>query len=187
MSNSQSSTPKPKPHSEPVHEELYDHAHAGSETPPKRVICVAVDSSSHSEYAFNYCLDNIAKKDDQVVLLNCRPVPNYPVAFGISPYGDVSEWIDKVEEDAKAESHSLLKQFGATVLKKGIPCRAIALRGDPRDELVSKVNELGASLLVIGARGLGTFQRAVLGSVSDYAVHHANCAVLVSKKPTANV
>ncbi|KAJ1551423.1 hypothetical protein HK096_011340, partial [Nowakowskiella sp. JEL0078] len=158
-----------KKYTESVHEEIYDSPEIPSEK--KRVIAVAIDSSSHSEYAIQYVLDNVAQAGDQIVLLNCRPVPSVP-SIGISGYSDF-EWAEKIENEAKLHSHALLKKFGALVLKqKGLAARAIALRGDAREELVSKVNELNASLFVLGSRGLGTFQRTLLGSVSDYAIHH---------------
>ncbi|RKO87022.1 hypothetical protein BDK51DRAFT_11095, partial [Blyttiomyces helicus] len=62
-----------------------------------------------------------------------------------------------------------------------VKCRAIALRGDAREEILAKSEELKAELVVVGSRGMGAFKRAVLGSVSDYILHHSACPVLVVK------
>ena len=44
---------------------------------------------------------------------------------------------------------------------------------------------LGASLLVIGPRGLGNFRGALLGSVSERCVHHAACPVAIVHRTDA--
>ena len=40
-----------------------------------------------------------------------------------------------------------------------------------------------ANMVVVGSRGLGAVRRTLLGSVSDYLVHHCHCPVLVVKHP----
>ena len=37
-------------------------------------------------------------------------------------------------------------------------------------------------MVVMGTRGLGTIRRTILGSVSDYVLHHAHCPVLICRK-----
>jgi nucleotide-binding universal stress UspA family protein len=43
----------------------------------------------------------------------------------------------------------------------------------------------GADLLVVGSRGHGGFVEALLGSVSQHAVHHATCPVVVIRDSVA--
>ncbi|KAI8848799.1 hypothetical protein BC829DRAFT_393455 [Chytridium lagenaria] len=168
-------TEKTVPQQTSVHEEIYE----GHHTNPKRVICIA--------HAFNWALDNLVHApgtegpQDQVVLLNCRPFtlpgPYYSQYGGIAgdfaaTSYDNTEWIEKMDEQGRLESHDLLKQYGAKVLGRNVACRAIALRGDAREEIVAKTKDLGADVLVVGTRGMGTFKRAIFGSVSDHLLHH---------------
>ena len=36
-----------------------------------------------------------------------------------------------------------------------------------------------AHLIVMGTRGLGKIRRTILGSVSDYVLHHVHCPILI--------
>ncbi|KAL2914179.1 hypothetical protein HK105_206270 [Polyrhizophydium stewartii] len=66
-----------------------------------------------------------------------------------------------------------------------IHVRAIALRGDPREELLHKIEHLKADLVVMGSRGLGALSRTFLGSVSDYLTHNLKVPVIVTRLPEA--
>ena len=58
--------------------------------------------------------------------------------------------------------------------------RAIALRGEVSEELVHKINELGADMVVCGTRGIrSSMKRTFKGSISDYLVHHLKMPVMV--------
>ena len=64
------------------------------------------------------------------------------------------------------------------------PCAALLAEGNVRDELVNWVETNDVDILVVGSRGLGgALKRAVMGSVSSYAVQHAACAVLIVSAP----
>ena len=49
----------------------------------------------------------------------------------------------------------------------------------PGEAIVQLATAEKATLIVIGTRGLGFIRRTILGSVSDYVLHHAHCPVAV--------
>lgn len=51
----------------------------------------------------------------------------------------------------------------------------------PGEVIVQAAEEIKAVMIVMGTRGMGTIRRTILGSVSDYVVHHAHCPVLVCR------
>ena len=51
--------------------------------------------------------------------------------------------------------------------------------GDPGDGIVAAAESETADVIVVGSHGRRGVGRYLLGSVSDYVVHHARCPVLV--------
>ncbi len=51
--------------------------------------------------------------------------------------------------------------------------------GEPGYCICQTAQEWGASLIIVGRRGLRGLVEAFVGSVSKYVVHHAHCPVLV--------
>ncbi len=51
----------------------------------------------------------------------------------------------------------------------------------PGQVIVNVANEEKANMIVMGTRGMGKIRRTLLGSVSDYVVHHAACPVVICR------
>ena len=64
----------------------------------------------------------------------------------------------------------------------GSVVQAHSRAGRPNSEITDLAEEIGASLVVVGSRGLGTMRRVLMGSVSDSVVRHAHCSVMVVRK-----
>lgn len=54
-------------------------------------------------------------------------------------------------------------------------------QGKPGEVICKIADEEGAKLIITGTRGLGTIRRTLLGSVSDYIIHHSHVPVLVTR------
>jgi nucleotide-binding universal stress UspA family protein len=55
------------------------------------------------------------------------------------------------------------------------------IEGEPGPALCQFATEVKATAIIVGSRGLGRIKRAFLGSVSDYVVRNAPCAVVVTR------
>jgi nucleotide-binding universal stress UspA family protein len=55
------------------------------------------------------------------------------------------------------------------------------LEGRPATEIVLEAERSGADLIILGARGLSTVRRLLIGSVSSEVVDHAPCPVFVAR------
>ena len=66
--------------------------------------------------------------------------------------------------------------------------QAIGLDGDmkPGQAIVDFAEKSKATFIVTGTRGMGKIRRTVMGSVSDYIVHHSPCPVLVCRHKEKN-
>jgi nucleotide-binding universal stress UspA family protein len=58
---------------------------------------------------------------------------------------------------------------------------------EPGRAIVADAKSWNADIVIVGSHGHGFLGRVLLGSVSDYVVHHSPCSVLVArKKPNVN-
>lgn len=99
-------------------------------------------------------------------------VPTLPGWAGEQSLGPVQERIRQIAEHQTAEAVARARRL--------LPDQAVtgsAEEGNALDVLVN--HSRGAALLVVGSRGLGGFQRALLGSVSTRLAGHSACPVMI--------
>ena len=81
----------------------------------------------------------------------------------------------------EAEAHELLERLSASAPSTdGLEVEWLGVPGSPAPVLIEASE--GATLLVVGSRGLGGFMGLLVGSVSTQCVQHSHCPVLVVRK-----
>ena len=79
---------------------------------------------------------------------------------------------------ADAEVRTIVDEAAARVRMTGAEAVTHTVAGDPADALLEVATQVGASLIVVGSRGMHGVKR-VLGSVPNKVSHSARCSVLI--------
>jgi nucleotide-binding universal stress UspA family protein len=61
----------------------------------------------------------------------------------------------------------------------GAECEELIVSGRPDQSILAVAEELGADPIVLGAEGMSGLEHALIGSVSEEVLRHANRTVLV--------
>ena len=90
--------------------------------------------------------------------------------------------ISQVEGERKAHLEGVLKPAVVELWPQVATIDLSVTVGSPAPEILRYAEVTDTDLLVVGARGLGTMTRLLLGSVSESVLRHANCPVLVVRE-----
>jgi nucleotide-binding universal stress UspA family protein len=135
-------------------------------------IVVGVDGSESSKAALAWAIRQAALTGAEVDAVHAwrEPVP-YTYGYGYTvalPVPDIEKFERQVLDEAIA---------GAADLAPQVEIRPVLVQDNPAQALLDAAK--GADLLVVGSRGHGGFAEALLGSVGQHCVHHADCPVVV--------
>ncbi|AFY70045.1 UspA domain-containing protein [Thalassoporum mexicanum PCC 7367] len=144
---------------------------------------VAIDGSEASQQAIERTLTLAQPGKDKITLMTVmEPLSTYYPRL-MMPTGDwvgVQAMPDPDHEKALLERAGSLLHASAQVCQQaGVDCDTKLELGAPRHVICDLAKAEAPDFLVIGSRGLGTMERVMLGSVSDFVVHHCTCPVIV--------
>jgi nucleotide-binding universal stress UspA family protein len=138
----------------------------------KRIV-VGVDGSAESAAALEWAVDEARRRGATVEVVHSWHLPTYdatlPITLEPGPFEEGARLtLDRALDDVTPAD-------GAPKIESRLLC------GPAGPELVDAAK--GADLLVVGSRGHGGFVGMLLGSVSQYVLHHAPCPVVVIHQP----
>jgi len=138
-------------------------------------IVVGVDGSEGANKALEFAAAEAALRGARLRVVSAWHIPveifsGYfvPASDRFDPSDTFREGTEKIVSEAVATAQRL---------QPDIECEGTAVEGQPAEVLLKQA--AGASLLVVGNRGLGGFSSLLLGSVSQQVVHHTPCPIVV--------
>lgn len=170
-------------------DEVYLHGyhpfHEEGATPGRRFMkyLLAVDGSDQSLDATR-AFEALSPGENLKVLhvVNVPGIP-YP-AIGAGVAKDLSMAVDKAMRE---EGERIIEQAVSLLpLHSGNVTKRLEM-GTPAEFIIIIAEQMGADLVVLGARGIGQIREQMFGSVSHRVMSHAPCSTLIVKKPLRKI
>jgi nucleotide-binding universal stress UspA family protein len=143
-------------------------------------VLVAIDDSESSQTIFEQAIAFAQVNHSKLMLLH-TVVPTDEIYPG-NPYigtppSAVQAYLDRWHQ-REAEGLEKLKSMASAANALGISTEFTQSMGDPGTSICALATTWNADLILIGRRGLKGFNEFLMGSVSNYVLHHAPCHVL---------
>jgi nucleotide-binding universal stress UspA family protein len=141
-------------------------------TPDPVDVVVGVDGSSHSDLTLRLAATEAARFGGRLIVVHAYRLP-VPAEYG------PNAGMDEPHHRAAAEElvERTLDQLGSD--SDGLKIETRAVHDGAAAALLNAAS--AAAVLVVGARGLGGFERLRIGSVSQHVLRHASCAVIIAR------
>jgi nucleotide-binding universal stress UspA family protein len=142
----------------------------------KRIL-IATDGSPAALQAVELGLELAAEYAAQATFVHVAPAADVLPVAGFALAGPVSVPHEVDEDDRHALDEAL-----ALAEERGVPALTKLLVGNAASQIVAYADEIDADLIVVGSRGLGAIEGALLGSISRKVLHDAKRPVLIVRE-----
>jgi nucleotide-binding universal stress UspA family protein len=138
-----------------------------------RSVLVAVDGSADAEEALTQAIDLGDSEHARLTLI--AGVPGLPSAAYV---GLSVPAFAVMQADARSSAEGVLRRARERV-PDDLPVTTIFTDEPIRPALIEQIKRGGHDLVAMGSRGRGAIRAALLGSVSQYVLHHTPIPVLI--------
>lgn len=150
-------------------------------------IILAVDGSVYSDAAVEEIVKRPWPPESEIKVITAVEIP--VLMGGVTPWGISPVYFEQMEISVRGAAQDAINRAMSklsAIKGKTLKISTEIIQGSPREVIVDEAEKWNADLIVMGSRGLGAWNRLLLGSVSSGVVHHANCSVEIVRRPEAN-
>ncbi|MEO1520061.1 MAG: universal stress protein [Cyanobacteria bacterium J06633_2] len=142
-------------------------------------ILIGLDCGDTCQTVFDQAVSLAQATQAKIHLLSVL-VPENDSSITFSPYSD-DDWTTYAESYREIETArlKLLESFADTAKEAGIATEFTQYVGSPGSVICKLAKTWKADLIIVGSHQRRGLSEMLLGSVSNYVVHHAPCSVMV--------
>jgi len=150
-------------------------------------ILVALDRSSQAEVVFECALSIAHPELSQLLLVHFIDLEKVSPWVGVGTLYDINVSGDRYHRNREhlqqeiEKKRAWLETYTQKAIAKGLNCESECLVGNCSLGIGDRAKKWGADLIIIGRRGHRNISEILLGSVSNYVIHHAPCSVVVAQ------
>lgn len=150
-------------------------------------ILVALDRSPQTASVFEQALEQTRPGSALLLAHVVRLQSDIPAGafMGIGTIADVDTYAtlkharqERMQREIK-QAQAWLQPYYQQAIARHVTTEINCQAGEPSTVICELANQWNADLIVLGRRGYQGIKEVVLGSVSNYVVHHAACSVLI--------
>lgn len=143
-------------------------------------LLLATDGTKYGQAAADALAKFHLGAGDEVKIIS---VVDMAVPLAVDIYGGYLPDITELEKAATENAELILKDTAARIKSllgdSQIRIESEVMFGSPDSRIVETAEEMPADLIIIGSHGYKSWERLLLGSVSNSVMHHAPCSVMV--------
>jgi nucleotide-binding universal stress UspA family protein len=143
-------------------------------------VLLAVDGSTSSDRAASLVANLAWPMGSSIEVLTVYP--GTATMFDMPGVVLTSEVVQETEDAMAAEARRIVIKVARRIAAPDLTIQTQVIRGRAATALLDQVSEFKADLVVVGNRGRGPIESAVLGSVSAEVVDHSPVPVLVARR-----
>lgn len=143
-------------------------------------VLLPVDGSTSAQNAINKALDSGVVNNAEMHVMTVIAPPNFSPSK--NPY-IAADMVNSLAKANREMAEKVVEEAKDQVCSHSLACAAHIIReGDAAEEILKYAEEMDADLIVMGNRGLSTFNKILLGSVSQKVLNNSHCSVLIVKE-----
>ncbi|MFN8577892.1 MAG: universal stress protein [Candidatus Sericytochromatia bacterium] len=137
-------------------------------------ILLPIDGSENSNKCIDYAKSLAETYKSKIIVLNVYELPSIIEPYQVNPQA-FSQLTLRIKDDSEKLINETKNLF------KGFDIEVLTIEGNSGATIKEIADTKNVDLIVMGSRGLGTIKSFLLGSVSNYVIHHVKCPVIVIK------